>query len=76
MARRPPRFDKKLIDCQYQAALKAANMFFNDLDKSAVWMECENPLLGGISPKAMINLGRYVKLMDFIYTQLREDKRD
>jgi hypothetical protein len=73
MTRRLPRFDKNLLDCQYQAALKAADMHFNNLEMSKTWLECENPLLGNVSPKAMLNIGRFDKLMSFIYTQLREN---
>lgn len=70
----PPRFDKNLIACQYQAALKAVDMFFHDMSKSELWMISTNPLLGNISPNAMLNIGRFDKLMNFIYTQIRENK--
>ena len=70
----PPRFDAKLQACQYQAAYRMVNAFFNDEAKATLWMETQNPLLGNISPKAMLRLGRFAKLQTFIYTQLADNK--
>lgn len=68
-----PRFDKSLFNSQYVAALKAVNSFFNDYKKSKVWMLAVNPLLGNVSPYSMVRLGRFDKLMTFIYTQIEEN---
>jgi hypothetical protein len=48
---------------------------FNDLDKTILWFRVPNPLLGGISPKDMIKVGRFKKLLKFIQTSLDENKR-
>lgn len=42
------------------------NSFFKNQSKTRVWMETENPGLGGVTPIDMIAMGRYQKLMDFI----------
>lgn len=68
-----PRFDTKLFDCQYNAALKAVDMFFNDIQRSKFWLICINPLLGNVSPVSMLKVGRFDKLMNFIYTSLDEN---
>ena len=45
------------------------NHFNQDLDKTIRWFKLPNPALGGISPKEMILLGRYKKLMQFIMSE-------
>ena len=50
-------------------------MHFNDLEKSKLWLEVMNPSLGNVTPIQMLKLGRYQKLMEFIYTSLEENKR-
>lgn len=38
--------------------------FFNgDKFKIAQWLNCPNPLLGGVAPQDMIDMGREVKLL-------------
>lgn len=64
-----------LHECQYKASLKAANMFFHDVVKAESWMNTENYLLGNVTPRDMIKIGRFDKLIDFIYTQLAENKK-
>jgi hypothetical protein len=66
--------DKSLYECQYQAALKVVNVYFNDESKSMDWMYTRNLLLGDVVPKDMILAGRFDKLMRFIYTQLEENR--
>lgn len=36
------------------------------LDKATLWMETENPMLGDVSPRTMIELGRTDRLLKFI----------
>lgn len=67
------QLDKALYECQYQASLKAVNFYFDNEDKSILWMEIENPLLGNVSPITMLKMGRFDKLMDFIYVQSKEN---
>jgi uncharacterized protein (DUF2384 family) len=72
--KRKAKFDQILFECQYVAALKAVDAYFNNESKSIDWMYTRNPLLGDVIPKDMIKVGRFDKLMGFIYTQLAEDK--
>jgi hypothetical protein len=43
-----------------------AKQFGGDLDKTAAWFKAKNPLLGDVSPRDMIRLGRYDRLRRFI----------
>ena len=43
-----------------------AGFFDGDLNKTTLWFNTKNPLLGDISPKDMIAYGRYEKLRKFI----------
>ena len=43
--------------------------------KAIQWFTTPNPLLGDISPRDMIKLGRYKKLFKFVYNALSENKR-
>ena len=46
--------------------------FFNDDVKTKLWFQTPNPMLGNVSPRDMIRLGRYNKLMRFV-TQAMEE---
>ena len=43
-----------------------AKQFDGDPDKTAAWFKAKNPLLGDVSPRDMIRLGRYDRLRRFI----------
>lgn len=43
-----------------------AKQFTGDPEKTAAWFRARNPLLGDISPRDMIRLGRYERLRRFI----------
>ncbi len=47
-----------------------AKFFDGDTDKTVLWFKARNPLLGDISPKEMIRLGRYERLRKFIINAL------
>jgi len=74
--KRKAKIDKNetLYNCQYQATLKAVNMYFNNISKATDWMYTENPLLGHITPVSMLKVGRFDKLMKFIYDQISVEK--
>jgi len=46
--------------------------FFQDDVKTKLWLQTPNPLLGNTSPKDMIRVGRYRKLLQFVTDALRE----
>lgn len=49
--------------------------FFNDAQKTALWFQIRNPMLGDVSPREMIRMGRFNKLSKFIQTALDENTR-
>lgn len=49
-----------------------ARVFGGDVDKTVAWFQTRNPLLGDISPRDMIRLGRFEQLRKFILASLQE----
>jgi hypothetical protein len=49
-----------------------ARAFDGDTEKTLAWFRTRNPLLGDISPKDMIRLGRYERLRKFIINAMTE----
>lgn len=43
-----------------------AAIFQGDIDRTVTWFKASNPLLGDVSPRDMIRLGRYERLRKFI----------
>lgn len=43
-----------------------AKVFNGDVEKTSAWFRVRNPLLGDVSPRDMIRLGRYERLRKFI----------
>jgi hypothetical protein len=52
-----------------------AGYFNGDPRKTALWFKMPNPLLGEISPRDMIRIGRYKKLISFVLNSLNENRR-
>lgn len=58
----------------YFKVRKLINPFFKGDEINAhLWMELDNPLLGGVSPNKMIEMGESDKLIKFIKQQLDLD---
>lgn len=53
-----------------------ADVFAGDANKTSLWFKTSNPLLGDVSPRDMIRLGRYNKLRKFIISALMERNRE
>lgn len=49
-----------------------AQAFDGDADKTLTWFRVRNPMLGDVSPKDMIRLGRYERLRKFILEAMME----
>lgn len=45
-----------------------AGIFDGDAAKAALWFGTRNPMLGDVSPRDMVRLGRYDRLRKFIIT--------
>ena len=50
------------------------NGFYGSSKKANKWLEVPNPLLGNVSPKDMIRVGRLDKLIKFVETELAENQ--
>lgn len=50
------------------------SFFNNDLNQVLLWLETKNPMLGGVSPFDMCDLGRTGKLLKFVEHTLAENK--
>lgn len=61
---------------EWATALNLVANFFNDRNKTIIWFSIPNPLLGGMSPRDMIRVGRFKKLFNFIQTALGENEMD
>lgn len=61
---------------EWAIALNLVTEFFEgDAEKTALWFNMPNTLLGGMSPKDMIRVGRFKKLLKFIQSSLEDNTR-
>lgn len=52
-----------------------AKHFEGDADKTMAWFKARNPLLGDVSPRDMVRLGKYDRLRRFIVQALQSKPR-
>jgi len=52
-----------------------AKFFDGDVDKTVTWFKARNPLLGDVSPRDMIRLGRFERLRKFIINAILDKNR-
>ena len=69
----PTELRERLVE--WAIAINLVGTYFNDLDKAILWFQVSNPLLGNMTPRDMIRVGRFKKLLKFIQTALGENKR-
>lgn len=50
--------------------------FGGDTEKTTLWFLARNPMLGDVSPRDMIRLGRYERLRKFIINAMMDRSRD
>jgi hypothetical protein len=48
---------------------------FNDDMKARVWLRTPNPMLGGVSPRDVVRMGRYDRLLSFVTQAIEEGQR-
>lgn len=60
--------DNKLYTLVYE--------FFKNHEKTMIWFSAPNPLLGGISPNQMIEIGKEDRLSSFVKNVLDENIRE
>ena len=68
----PKELAERLIE--WATAINLVAGFFKNQDKTMLWFNTPNPLLGEQTPKDMIRIGRSKKLIKFIRTALSENK--
>jgi len=71
--RMPADLRQRMIE--WAVAINLVGLFFKDRDKTVLWFQVPNPLLGNIAPRDMIRIGRFEKLLKFIQTALSENER-
>ena len=49
-----------------------AEIFGGDQSKTALWFKAKNPLLGDVTPRDMVRLGRFDRLRKFIISAMME----
>ena len=64
--RMPKELQDRLLEIATVCEL-VAEYFKGDIEKSTLWFKMPNPSLGDVSPRDMIRLGRFHKLLKFIY---------
>ncbi|OFZ79448.1 MAG: hypothetical protein A2583_03115 [Bdellovibrionales bacterium RIFOXYD1_FULL_53_11] len=75
------RYDQKMPTelrdriIEWAVAINLVSGYFKDDHKTMLWFKMVNPLLGDISPRDMIRVGRFKKLYKFIQTALGENTR-
>ncbi len=76
------RYDKKIPKelqeriQEWAIAINLVASYFNNQEKTMLWFQMPNPMLGSIAPKDMIRLGRFKKLYKFIQTALDENQAE
>jgi len=68
----PAELEERLRE--WAVAINLVAGFFKDEQKTFLWFSMPNPLLGGMSPRDMIRVGRFKKLLNFIQTALDENQ--
>jgi hypothetical protein len=78
VAKSSVRYDEKAPKEVREHLEKVANIcnlvfqFFDDDVKTRLWFQTPNPVLGNVSPRDMIRLGRYNKLLRFVTVAMEE----
>ena len=74
----PDRMPRELEQrvSEWGVALNLVAGFFRDEKKTVLWFRTPNPMLGNITPRDMIRVGRFKKLLLFIQPALDENKAE
>lgn len=70
------KIPRQLADRLQQIAnicAKVAKHFDGDPRKTALWFQTQNPILGYVTPRDMIRLGRYERLLRFVLEAEQEN---
>jgi hypothetical protein len=72
-AKMPSDLRERLVE--WATAINLVGSHFNEVNKTMLWFQISNPQLGGMSPRDMIRVGRFKKLLRFIQIALDENTR-
>ena len=67
-----PRAVRERLEDIASIANMVAKVFEGDADKTALWFRTKNPMLGDVSPRDMVRLGRYDRLRKFIVSAIAD----
>ena len=60
---------------EWAVAMNLVGQFFEgQVDRTSLWFTTSNPLLGDISPRDMLRLGRFQRLYEFIVDALSDNE--
>ncbi len=68
----PKELEERLRE--WAVALSLVAQYFKNEHKTILWFKTANPLLGNITPRDMIRVGRFKKLSRFIQNALSENE--
>jgi len=68
----PKELEERLRE--WAVALSRVAQYFKNEHKTILWFKTPNPLLGNITPRDMIRVGRFKKLSRFIQNALSENE--
>ena len=68
----PIELKERLIE--WATAINLVASFFKNNEKTILWFNTPNPLLGEVTPRNMIRIGRSQKLIIFIRKAVLENK--
>lgn len=71
--RMPEELKNRLLEIGNTCEL-VADYFKGDLKKTALWFRMKNPGLGNISPRDMIRIGRYEKVIQFVLNAINGNR--
>ena len=72
-ARIPKELEGRLTE--WANAMALVGQYFQDAQKAVLWFKIPNPLLGNVTPRDMIRIGRFAKLLKFIQLALNENMK-
>lgn len=55
-------------------AQRLVRAFFNDAEKTKLWFDTPNPLLGHVRPNDLVRMGRADKVLQFVERALGENR--
>lgn len=71
-AKMPSELKDRLLE--WATAINLVHSYFKSEGKTMLWFKVPNPSLGDISPRDMIRLGRFNKLLRFIQVSIDENQ--